>query len=136
MKNKAQTKYCAESLSLKITSGFELWFVIHNYVLNFHEGILSQQEPFHDKIKRWKPLELSMDLWHLNKMKAIVTLWTLNYVVFLFLVLILSVLFTTEPTNLKNLTLEFLKNMIKPLLMILTRKNLLNSLQEYLLGCF
>ena len=30
--------------------------------------------------KRQKPLELKMDLWHLNNMKVVLTLWTLNYV--------------------------------------------------------
>ena len=30
--------------------------------------------------KRQKPLELKMDLWHLNNTKVVLTLWTLNYV--------------------------------------------------------
>ena len=67
------------------------WFMINDLVLNFHK-------PFHDKIKRWKSLELPMDLWNL---KVILTLWTLNYV-FFFLVLILFILLTIESTNFKK----------------------------------
>ena len=45
-----------------------------------------------------------MDLLHLNNMKVILTFWTLNYVDWLcsFSLLILSILFTIEPTNLKQ----------------------------------
>ena len=42
-----------------------------------------------------------MDLWHLSNMIVISTLWTLNYGNCVpFFVLILSILFTSEPTNL------------------------------------
>ena len=34
--------------------------MIHDKVLNFHDGIICYHEPFHDKIKRQKSLELSM----------------------------------------------------------------------------
>ena len=43
-----------------------------------------------------------MGLQHLNNVKVMLTLWTLNYVAFLFLTLILSILFTVKPTNLKK----------------------------------
>ena len=44
-----------------------------------------------------------MHLWHLNNMKVILTLWTLNYVDCVpFVVLILSLLFTSEPNNLEK----------------------------------
>ena len=48
--------------------------------------------------------------------KVFLTLWTLNYVDYVpFFVLILSILFTNEPTNFKkNPVLEFAKKMIKP----------------------
>ena len=48
-----------------------LWFVIHNEVLNFHDWILCYNEPFHNKIRRLKSMELSMDPWHLSNMKVI-----------------------------------------------------------------
>ena len=43
------------------------WFMIHIKVLNFHKFLC-----YH------KSIELPMGLWHLNNMKAIITLWTLN----------------------------------------------------------
>ena len=66
------------------------WFGIHNKVLNFHNWTLCYHKPFHDKIKKYKSMGLSMGLWHSNNMKSILrkfakyhcfwTLWTLNYV--------------------------------------------------------
>ena len=41
------------------------WFMIHDKVLNFHDWILCYGESSHDKRKRWKSTELSMDQWHL-----------------------------------------------------------------------
>ena len=82
----------------KCTMYIMSWFMINDLVLNFHDWILCYHEPFHDKIKRWKSLELPMDLWNL---KVILTLWTLNYV-FSFLVLILFILLTIESTNFKK----------------------------------
>ena len=66
------------------------WFVIHD-IFEFHNWIPCYHEHFQDKIKRWKSLELKMDLWHLTDMKVILTLkyWTLLKVVLLLLVLIL-----------------------------------------------
>ena len=55
------------------------WFVIHDEVWNFYDWIFCYHEPFHEKIKREKSLELPMNLWHLNSMKVIPTLWTQNY---------------------------------------------------------
>ena len=52
------------------------WFVIHDDVLNFHDWIFCYHKLFHDKVKRYKSMELSMNLWHLNHMKVI----TLKYV--------------------------------------------------------
>ena len=46
-----------------------LWFVIHDKILKFHDWILCNYKPFHNKIKRCKSLELSMDMWHLNNRK-------------------------------------------------------------------
>ena len=54
--------------------------MIHDEVLNFHDWILRYHEPFPDKIRKLKSLKLAMGLWHLNNMKVILTLWTLNYV--------------------------------------------------------
>ena len=53
--------------------------------------------------KKVKPMGLSMDLGYLNNMKVILTFWTLNSSdrVPLF-ILILCILLTTEPTNLKK----------------------------------
>ena len=82
----------------KCTMYIMSWFMINDLILNFHDWILCYHEPFHDKIKRWKSLELPMDLWNL---KVILTLWTLNYV-FSFLVLILFILLTIESTNFKK----------------------------------
>ena len=55
------------------------WFVIHDKIFNFHDWVHCYHEPFHDKIKRQKSVDLSMDLWHLYNMKIILILWTLNY---------------------------------------------------------
>ena len=57
-------------------AGFDLtgrnsWFVIRDEVLHFHSWILCYHEPFNEKIKRYKSMELLIDLWHLNK-RAIV----------------------------------------------------------------
>ena len=57
------------------------WFVTHDKGLNLHDWILCYHEPFCDDI-RYKLLESSMDLWHINNMKVIVTFRTLNYVDF------------------------------------------------------
>ena len=54
------------------------WFLIHGKVLNFHNWILCYHEPFSRQDKKIK-IELSMDLWHLNNMKVILTHWTLIY---------------------------------------------------------
>ena len=56
------------------------WIVIHEDVLNFPGWIFCYHEPFDDKIKRLKSVEVSLDLWHINNSKVILTLWTLNYV--------------------------------------------------------
>ena len=90
------------------------WFLIQSKVLNFHNWILCYHELFHDKIKTLKSIELSMDLWHLDNLKVISTLWTLIYgdcVPFLcwsFPYSQLSQLLS------ENLILELSKNMIKP----------------------
>ena len=67
-----------------------LWFGIHNKILNFRDWILCYNEFFHHNNMKWKSRDLSMDLWHSNKMKVILpnfakdhpfwTLWTQNYV--------------------------------------------------------
>ena len=56
-----------------------------------------------------------MHLQHLNNRKVILTLehWTI-LIVFSFVVLVLSLVFTIEQNNLENLSLEFPKNMTKP----------------------
>ena len=90
-------------------------FVIHDEVLNFHDWILCYREPLRDKIKL---LELSMDLWNLNNMKVIVTFWTLNCADCVPVSCTISVLFTIEITNLKNLILAFSKKMIIPPLIL------------------
>ena len=56
--------------------------MIHNDVLKFCDWILCYHEPFQDKIKRWKSVELSMDLWLLSDMKVILTLQILNFAEF------------------------------------------------------
>ena len=54
-------------------------------------------------IKRQKSGELSMDLWHLNniKLSCLFEHWTILFLL-CFLVLILSILFTFEPTNIEK----------------------------------
>ena len=71
-------------------TGRDLWF-IYNEILEFHNWIVCYHEHFQHKLRRWKSLELKMDLWHLTDMKVILTLkyWTLLKVVLLLLVLIL-----------------------------------------------
>ena len=70
-----------------------LWFGIHNKILNFHDWTLCYNELFHDDRRKWKSMDLSIDLWHSNNIKVILpnfakdhcfwTLWTLNYVDFI-----------------------------------------------------
>ena len=85
------------------------WFVIQNEVLNFHNEICCYHELFH-KAKRIKLMKLSMDLWHLDNMKIIITLWTMNcwlcsfYLYWFFLYYSQS-----SQVILKNLILEFPK---------------------------
>ena len=65
-------------------------FEIDNKILNFHDWTICYKELFHTNRKKWKPVDLSIDLWHSNNMKAVLpnfakdhcfwTLWTLNYV--------------------------------------------------------
>ena len=71
-------------------TGRDLWF-IYNEILEFHSWIVCYHGHFQHKLRRWKSLELKMDLWHLTDMKVILTLkyWTLLKVVLLLLVLIL-----------------------------------------------
>ena len=71
-------------------TGRDLWF-IYNEILGFHNWIVCYHGHFQHKLRRWKSLELKMDLWHLTDMKVILTLkyWTLLKVVLLLLVLIL-----------------------------------------------
>ena len=68
----------------------KLWFGIHNKILNFRDWILCYNELFHDNGRKWKSMDVSIDLWHSNNMKVILpnfaknhcfwTLSTLNYV--------------------------------------------------------
>ena len=53
------------------------WFVFHDKVLNFHDWILCNHESSAQD-KTIKPMGLPMDLGHLNNIKVILTLWTLN----------------------------------------------------------
>ena len=65
-----------------------LWFEIHNKILNFHDCCYN--ELFHDNRRKWKSVDLSMDLWQSNNIKVTLpnfakdhcfwTLWTLNSV--------------------------------------------------------
>ena len=48
--------------------------MIEDKVLNFHDEIRCYYEPSHDKVKRIKSMELSMDLWHLDNIKVIITI--------------------------------------------------------------
>ena len=74
-----------------------MWFVIHEVVLNFHHWILCYHEPFHSKIKRLKSVNFSMDLWHLNNMKVILTLNSELCWLCSFFILILSISLTISP---------------------------------------
>ena len=76
-----------------------MWFKIHDEVLDFHDWIFCYHEPFHNKIKI---IGIIKNLWHLNNVKLILTLWKLNYVDCVLFSCILSILFTIEPTNLKK----------------------------------
>ena len=65
-------------------------------------------------------MKLSMDLWHLNNMKVILILWTLNYKLLCsFFVLILPILFTMGQTNSKNFFSR------------ISKKHDLNSISDY-----
>ena len=65
-------------------------------------------------------MKLSMDLWHLNNMKVILILWTLNYeLLYSFFVLILPILFTMGQTNSKKIFSR------------LSKKHNLNSISDY-----
>ena len=67
-----------------------LYFGIHNKIMGFHNWSLRFNELFHDNRKKWKSMDLLMDLWHSNNVKDILpnfakdhcfwTFWTLNYV--------------------------------------------------------
>ena len=67
-----------------------LYFGIHNKIMGFHNWSLRYNELFHDNRKKWKSMDLSMDLWHSNNVKDILpnfaknhcfwNFWTLNYV--------------------------------------------------------
>ena len=59
-------------------TGRDLWF-IYNEILEFHNWIVCYHEHFQHKLRRWKSLELKMDLWHLTDMKVILTLQILNF---------------------------------------------------------
>ena len=48
----------------------------HDFEFSWLNSLLSWALSQQDK----KSLKLSMDLWHLNNMKVILTRWTLNYV--------------------------------------------------------
>ena len=64
-----------------------LWFGSHNKILNFHNWTPCYNELFYNNRRKWKSMDLSMDLWHSNNMKVILpnfatdhcfwTLWTL-----------------------------------------------------------
>ena len=68
----------------------KLWFGSHNKILNFHDWILYYNELLHDNGRKWKSMDVSINLWHFNNMKVILpnfaknhcfwTLSTLNYV--------------------------------------------------------
>ena len=53
-----------------------IWFGIHNKVLNFHYWTLCYNELFLDNRRKWKSMDLSMDLWHSN-------IWRLSYLILL-----------------------------------------------------
>ena len=87
-----------------------LWFVIHDKALNFHNKICCYHEPFHDKVKRIKSMELSMDLWHLYNIKVIITLWTLScWLCSFFLYWFFPYCSQSSQLILKNLIFKFLK---------------------------
>ena len=57
---------------------FRVWlnrlrFGIHNKILNFHGWTLCYNELFHEIRRKWKSIHWSMDLWHSNNMKVILT---------------------------------------------------------------
>ena len=65
------------------------WFGTNDKVLNFHDWTRCYRELSHDNRKKWKSMNLSMDLWHSYNMKVILSnfakhhcfwaLWTVNY---------------------------------------------------------
>ena len=96
--------------------GSSLWVVNRDSRWGFEFSRLNflLSRAFSQLDKRQKSLELLMgSVTFKYNMKVILKLWTLNYVDCIPFSCILSILFTTEPTNLKNLILEFAKNMIK-----------------------
>ena len=48
-----------------------LWFGIHDKVLNIYDWTLCYYELFYDNTKKWKSMDLAMDLCHSNNMKVI-----------------------------------------------------------------
>ena len=65
------------------------WFGTNDKVLNSHDRTLGYRELSHDDRKKWKSMNLSMDLWHSYNIKVILSnfakhhcfwaLWTVNY---------------------------------------------------------
>ena len=108
------------------------WFVIHDEAWNFHDWILCYHEHFHEKIKREKSLELPINLWHLNSMKVLLTLWTLNYFNCVFLYWFFPHCSQSNQPIFKNLILKFPKNMIRPSLIWPMHLTLLTNLRTIL----
>ena len=66
------------------------WFEIHNKILNFYDWTLCYNELFHNIRKKWRSMDLSMDMWQLRIIVfELFDHWTM-LIVFLFLVLIIS----------------------------------------------
>ena len=90
------------TLNMKYTLSI-LLEIVTSKVSNFFQLLPKYHESFHGKKRRWKSMELSMDLWDWNKMKATISFWTAKYVdCIAFLLLFLSILFTIEPNNFKK----------------------------------
>ena len=92
--------------------GRDSWLTTRFWIFTTEFSVII--EPFYNNI-RYKLLESSMDLWHINNMKVIVTFRTFNYVDFVPISCTDSFYVVhNRDINLKTPILEFLKNMIIP----------------------
>ena len=55
------------------------WFGSHSKILNFHNWTPCYNELFYNNRRKWKSMDLSMDLWHSNNMKVILPNFAMDH---------------------------------------------------------